>query len=83
LLAPQRGLIATGEKQKQLQLQKSCLLNLSRHVNCNSGVLLSEFSKFDCLPGRAGGSPYWIRTEKLGEEVTAKNQNQKTRASVG
>ena len=61
LLAPQRGLIATGEKQKQLQLQKSCLLNLSRHVNCNSGVLLSEFSKFDCLPGIAG-APDWTRT---------------------
>src|SRR5271157_361077 len=57
LLAPQRGLIATGEKQKQLQRQRLARQRASAKTKATAGGILPEFSKFDCLPGRAGGTP--------------------------
>ena len=55
LLAPQRGLTVTGEKQPQ-QPESSCTIGRSE-PKATAGSILPEFSKFDCLPGRAGGTP--------------------------
>jgi hypothetical protein len=30
-------------------------------AKATAGGILPEFSKFYCHPGRAGGSPFWIR----------------------
>ena len=57
MLAPQRGLIATDEKQKQLQRHEARETTGFGKNEGNSGGILPEFSKFDCLPGRAGGTP--------------------------
>ena len=71
LLAPQRGLIATGEKQKQKQLQRHetrWTMSFDK-TKATAGGILPEFSKFDCLPGRAGGSPDWTRVASPAEPV--------------
>src|SRR5271157_3367440 len=71
LLAPQRGLIATGEKQKQLQRQRLARQRASAKTKATAGGILPEFSKFDCLPGRAGGTPISLeRFSGLGFPVT-------------
>src|SRR5271157_5152783 len=57
LLAPQRGLIATAEKQKQLQRHEAREATGFGKTKATAGGILPEFSKFDCLPGRAGGTP--------------------------
>jgi hypothetical protein len=57
LLAPQRGLIATGENQKQLQRHEAREATGFGKTKATAGGILPEFSKFDCLPGRAGGTP--------------------------
>ena len=58
MLAPQRGLIATDEKQKQLQRHEARETTGFGKNEGNSGGILPEFSKFDCLPGRAGNSHF-------------------------
>jgi hypothetical protein len=57
LLAPQRGLIATVEKQKQLQQPIARSTMSFYKAKATAREMLPEFSKFDCLPGRAGGTP--------------------------
>src|ERR1035437_1805677 len=62
LLAPQRGLIATGEsksKNKSKGLTVQTLLAQSRQ---NEGNILPELSNFYCHPGKAGGSPRAFRS---------------------
>jgi len=62
LLGPQSGLIATGEK-SQLGKSKSNYIGETRlaisftKTNATAGWGLPELSKFDRLPGRAGGTP--------------------------
>lgn len=60
LLAPQRGLTATGESKS-----KNKSKNLRCYFHCRSTgrsreSKLPELSNFYCHPGRAGGSPFWI-----------------------
>jgi hypothetical protein len=57
LLAPQRGLIATVEKQEHLQRHEGRSTMSFDKIKATAGGILPEFSKFDCLPGRAGGTP--------------------------
>jgi hypothetical protein len=54
LLAHQRGLTATGEKQKQPQQQQRCYTIGFCKTNATAGGILPEFSKFYCHPGSRG-----------------------------
>jgi hypothetical protein len=62
LLAPQRGLTATDEMQKQLQKHEVRSTMSFDKTKATAGGILPEFSKFDCLPGRAGGTPVRLET---------------------
>jgi hypothetical protein len=61
LLTPQRGLIATVKSNsnrncKNLAVRKPVATRIA-----TTGGILPESSKFDCLPGKAGGTPDYIR----------------------
>jgi ubiquinone/menaquinone biosynthesis C-methylase UbiE len=58
LLAPQRGLFATVES-KSNRNSKSHVMRAAQAMRTETAKsILPELSNFDCLPGRAGGSPY-------------------------
>src|SRR5271157_4426916 len=69
LLAPQRGLIATAEKQKQLQRHEAREATGFGKTKATAGGILPEFSKFDCLPGRAGGTPISLVCTHIGSQT--------------
>src|ERR1035437_4163494 len=54
LLAPQRGLIATGESQKQVP---PCAEHPGLCAQKREKCALPDLSNFCCLPGRAGDLP--------------------------
>jgi hypothetical protein len=59
LLAPQRGLIATGEKQLQRHEARSTMT--FDKTKATAGGILPEFSKYYCFPGSAGRISRLIR----------------------
>ena len=71
MLAPQRGLIATvksnnNRKCKNLTVRKSVATRIA-----TTGGILPESSKFDCLPGKAGGTPDYIRLYQVNQYAEA------------
>src|SRR5271157_6047119 len=82
LLAPQRGLIATAEKQKQLQRHEAREATGFGKTKATAGGILPEFSKFDCLPGRAGGTPISLGSATLLHLLRSDNAAARKRASA-
>jgi len=67
---PSKGLIAIDEKQKQPN-GTTLANNGCGETKATTGGILPEFSKFDCLPGRAGGTPDWTRTQRAARPLPA------------
>jgi hypothetical protein len=49
-----------SEAKARTKAKTYCCLHCRSTGNSRENIL-PEFSKFDCHPGRAGGSPFWIR----------------------
>jgi hypothetical protein len=50
--------MATGEKQKQEQQHQARSTMRFDKTKAKAGEIFPEFSKFDCLPGRARGTQF-------------------------
>ena len=64
MLAPQRGLIATGKSKNNGNLDTPMQ---PATENCKDKIQLPETSNFDCLPGKAGGPPCFARLLSLAD----------------
>lgn len=64
MLAPQRGPIATGEK--QLQWHETRWTMGSGKTKTTARGILPEATKFDCLSGRAGELPIALESSIYG-----------------
>ncbi len=71
MLAPQRGLIATVKSKNNDTDAIQSVIGFGK-TKTTAGEILPEFSKFDCLPGRAGGTPGFI---SVGNESDKHNEH--------
>ena len=63
---PLKGAFSQPSEAKARTKAKASYCCLHRRSTGNSREnILPEFSKFYCHPGRAGGSPFWIRHPEM------------------